>query len=152
MFRYEITIPEHFDDLIPRLRHYDRLEMEMSGFVNLTSEEQVNMHTELYSVFDENNVLQAMYGCVAGPVLLYLTFVGTDEIFNHTKLYTKNARAYIYNRKDRYFWITPTVCVHPENSHSRKWMERALGFTDTGWKTNGLMMYQIKDKYNLEKE
>lgn len=140
-YHYNITTPNDIIDLIKRLRYYDKIEMESCGANNLSPEDIINNHIELYSVFDGNNVIQAMFGCSKTISLLYFTFVGSDEIYKNTKLYTRKAQSYIENRSDRYYDLQPSVIIHPDNKKSKKWIEY-MGFTNSGWQVNNLELYQ----------
>ena len=85
----------------------------------------------------------AVFGHSLVGYLLYFHFLGTDEVTENIKLFTRFARQYINEISDQHFEYRPVVAVWEDHHQSRAWL-RLLGFEDTG-----AVLWQSENRFHL---
>lgn len=140
MIKYEQTTEEHIEIIWKKLRYFDKLELLCTGVYNYSPAQIIDNMNECYTALLDG-VPEAFFGYSITPTLIYFCFIGSDEIYNHTKTYTKYAKTFIKNRMDEFFDKTATIIVHPDNTKSIKWI-KYMGFEYTKFKHNRLLIFQ----------
>ena len=126
---YSELTEQQLAHIYPRLRDYDRQELEIFGYTDENAWQQVqNSDQAICGILNGEPV--CVFGYSLTPTTIRFGFFGTDKIERYWKRITKGARSYLRFQMQQHPSHKPVIEVWEKHHQSRRWL-RLLGFQES---------------------
>ena len=135
--------------IFPRLREYDRQELEIFGYTDENAWEQIQ-HCDQAICGILNNEPVCVFGYSLTPTTMRFGFFGTDKVERYWKRITKGAQSYLKYQMQQHPSHRPVIEVWEQHTQSRRWL-KLLGFEESStYRTTskGRTIFLHFNKYN----
>src|ERR1051326_5973234 len=111
---YSVTTPQDVAWFWSRFRDMDWHELVLASKHELSPDEFVNLHTELYTASKDGTPI-AMFGVNEGANEMYVTCLGTNEMMKYMVKLTRGSRGFLEFRAELYSPKPLVVAVYEHN-------------------------------------